>query len=75
LLNATQVFSLSIGKHRGRRTTMSVIQKLKSVLPGDDGTVTTQRYECQECGHVFESAKSLNRARCGECFSNDVTAQ
>jgi predicted Zn-ribbon and HTH transcriptional regulator len=54
---------------------MSVIQTLKSVLPGDDETVSKQTYECQECGHVFESAKSPDRARCQECFSNDVTAQ
>jgi DNA-directed RNA polymerase subunit RPC12/RpoP len=54
---------------------MSVIQKLKSALPGDDGTVTKKTYECEECGHAFESAKSPNRARCEECLSRDVTAQ
>jgi predicted Zn-ribbon and HTH transcriptional regulator len=54
---------------------MSVIQKLKSALPVDDETVTKRTYECQECGHTFESAKTPDRAQCVECLSNDVTEQ
>jgi predicted Zn-ribbon and HTH transcriptional regulator len=54
---------------------MSVIQKIKSALPVDDNTVTKRTYECQECGHVFESAKTPDSAQCVECLSHDVAEQ
>ncbi|WP_248895660.1 hypothetical protein [Haloplanus halobius] len=54
---------------------MSVLQKLKSVLPVEDEGVTRRTYECQDCGNVFESAKTPDRAECMECLSADVAEQ
>jgi predicted Zn-ribbon and HTH transcriptional regulator len=55
--------------------TMSVMQKLKSVLPFEDAGVTKRTYECQDCGNTFESAKTPDRAMCVECMSQDVREQ
>jgi predicted Zn-ribbon and HTH transcriptional regulator len=51
---------------------MSIIQKLKSALPGEDESTISRTYECQECGHTFESAKTPDRAKCMECLSTDL---
>jgi predicted Zn-ribbon and HTH transcriptional regulator len=54
---------------------MSVLQKLKSVLPIEDESITHQMFECQECGNTFESTKTPDRAKCMECLSEDVRVQ
>ena len=54
---------------------MSALNELKSYLPGfDDGGVSTTTYECQDCGHTFQSAKSPDRAQCMDCMSHEVEA-
>lgn len=35
--------------------------------------VEVRTFECEDCGHTFESAKQPERAQCMECLSNDVT--
>lgn len=51
---------------------MSVVQKLKSVLPLGDEGVTRRTYKCQECGTTFQSAKTPDRAQCTECLANNL---
>lgn len=50
----------------------SPIQKLKAFFSSDDGSLR-RTFECNECEHVYESAKQERRAVCPECLSNDVT--
>lgn len=53
---------------------MGVVDKLSNLLPGGD-TTRVYKYECQECGNTFESAKGPDRAQCMDCLSNDVERQ
>lgn len=54
---------------------MSIIQQLKSAIPGVEEGLQRRTYECQDCGNVFTSAKSPNRVECTECLSQDVVEQ
>lgn len=57
-------------------STMSMIERLKSVLPGvEDESASVKTFECQTCGETFESAKSPERATCIKCLSDDVEVQ
>lgn len=50
---------------------MKAIRKIKSLIPSAE-TDPMETFECQECGNVFESAKSPERVKCMECLSTDV---
>lgn len=54
---------------------MSVLQKLKAVLPDEDESISRRTYECQECDTTFDSTKSPGRVMCEECLSTDVRIQ
>jgi predicted Zn-ribbon and HTH transcriptional regulator len=54
---------------------MSVLQKVKSILPVDDDGIERRTYNCQNCGNTFESAKTPDRAQCMECMSHDIERQ
>lgn len=55
---------------------MSFLDSLKAAMPiGDDQTNTTHRYVCEECGNVFSSAKTPDRAQCMDCLSHEVSEQ
>lgn len=50
------------------------IKRLIERLLGDSSTgVEVRTFECDDCGHTFDSAKQPDRAQCMECLSNDVT--
>lgn len=51
---------------------MSIANLISRLLGGDGGGVEMREYECEECGNTFESAKRPERAKCMECFSNDL---
>lgn len=51
---------------------MSLIDTIKESIPVGDSSVRIHDYECQECGHEFESAKTDQRAKCMECLSQNV---
>lgn len=56
---------------------MSALDSIKSIIPGtgDGSDVSTQTFECDDCGETFETAKDLDRAECPECLSRSVTKQ
>lgn len=51
---------------------MAITDTLKSLIGTDESGVEVTTFECGECGHTFESAKTADRAQCMECLSNDV---
>lgn len=53
---------------------MSILDSLKDALPVGGSSIDVAEYECQECGHRFESAKDPERATCMECLATDVEA-
>jgi len=52
--------------------TMSIAETLKAFIGVGDSGVSFTSYRCDECGHVFESAKDPDRVQCTECLSRDV---
>ena len=51
---------------------MSITETIKEYIGGEEAGAHLTEYRCTECGHVFESAKTEDRAQCMECLSNDV---
>lgn len=51
---------------------MPISKILGRLLGSDSGGVEIKKYECNECGNTFDSAKRPERSQCMECLSNDV---
>ena len=52
---------------------MPIKQLINRLLGDSSAGVPVRTFECNDCGHRFESAKQPERAQCMECRSNDVT--
>ncbi len=52
---------------------MSMVDSIKSILGVGDTGVSFTSYRCDECGNVFESAKSLDRVQCTDCLSREIS--
>jgi putative FmdB family regulatory protein len=47
---------------------MSLMDRIKGTLGGDDGTAPEFRYHCRECGEEFETEESSrSNVTCPEC--------
>ena len=53
--------------------TMSIADTIKNLIGVGDRGVSFTSFRCDECGHVFESAKDPDRVQCTECLSRDVS--
>lgn len=51
---------------------MSLLQKFKTVI-GSESSLQVNLYKCQDCGNEFESMKDLEKAKCMDCLSTDLT--
>lgn len=53
-----------------------VLDKLKSILSGDEGRSSTTPYRCSDCGHEFESTTDHPKdAECPECGGTRISTR
>lgn len=51
---------------------MPLSKLLSRLFGGESSGVEIKEFECEDCGHTFESAKQPERAQCMDCLSGDV---
>lgn len=52
---------------------MSIVDSIKSIVGVGDTGISFTTYRCEECGEIFESAKTIDRVQCTECLSREIS--